>query len=183
MASPIKDLTDKRKYIIDYYKSHPKRSGAKIAKELGISDGYLSQLLSTFKVRKHIVWGTGRQSCALYCKRGHYQTKETHSQGDRCCKLCKRIVSVKYVPSYRKKILGFSKTSYRAMVEKQSSCCAICLKQTDKLVVDHNHKTAQLRELLCNTCNMGIGLFKDDVSVLANAIKYLNQHETLTAEV
>ena len=41
------------------------------------------------------------------------------------------------------------------------------------LVIDHNHRTGQLRGLLCNKCNIGIGYFGEDVWILASAIKYL----------
>ena len=62
--------------------------------------------------------------------------------------------------------------------------CAICnieLRQTQKsrgqsldtVCVDHNHETGNLRGLLCNGCNKGIGLFKDDPEILNKAKEYL----------
>jgi len=45
------------------------------------------------------------------------------------------------------------------------------------LAVDHNHDTGKVRELLCNTCNNGLGCFKDDPKLLQSAIKYLNKHK------
>ena len=39
--------------------------------------------------------------------------------------------------------------------------------------VDHNHETGKVRGLLCNDCNRGIGLLKDNPMFLANALKYL----------
>jgi hypothetical protein len=44
------------------------------------------------------------------------------------------------------------------------------------LVVDHNHKTDNIRELLCYLCNVGLGSFKDDEGRLKNAIAYLRKH-------
>jgi hypothetical protein len=32
------------------------------------------------------------------------------------------------------------------------------------------------RGLLCSLCNMGLGLFKDDVSALRKAVEYLEKH-------
>ena len=39
--------------------------------------------------------------------------------------------------------------------------------------IDHNHKTNKIRGILCGNCNMGLGHFKDNLDVLKNAIKYL----------
>jgi len=73
---------------------------------------------------------------------------------------------------------------YQKTLSEQSNVCAIC-KQTEALkirgkivlmAVDHCHKTGIVRGLLCSNCNRAIGLFKDDVNVLKNAIKYLNAY-------
>jgi len=43
------------------------------------------------------------------------------------------------------------------------------------LAIDHNHLTNKVRGLLCNKCNQGIGFFNDNVHLLSEAIKYLNE--------
>lgn len=63
------------------------------------------------------------------------------------------------------------------MVRVQKGACAIC-KQTKKLVVDHNHTTKQIRGLLCSTCNLGLGMFQDNMDLLESAIRYLYEQET-----
>ena len=60
--------------------------------------------------------------------------------------------------------------------------CPICKKTTipgltSKVVCDHNHKTGHARAWICDSCNTGLGRFKDDVEVLKNAIKYLNDND------
>jgi hypothetical protein len=42
---------------------------------------------------------------------------------------------------------------------------------------DHDHTTNQVRGILCERCNRAIGLLRDDVDVLKNAIKYLERHK------
>ena len=42
-----------------------------------------------------------------------------------------------------------------------------------QIVLDHNHKTGEVRGYLCESCNTGIGRFDDDVTILKRAITYL----------
>lgn len=83
-----------------------------------------------------------------------------------------------------KKQFGINLTDYENMWRKQDGKCLICAEQSkeiDKkygkirdLVVDHCHKTNKIRGLLCGPCNRALGGFRDDVTILKNAIKYLN---------
>ena len=45
-----------------------------------------------------------------------------------------------------------------------------------QLVVDHCHKTGKIRGLICDSCNVGLGRFKDNIDNLKNAIKYLEKN-------
>ena len=65
------------------------------------------------------------------------------------------------------------------MLSDQNGRCAIC---EDDLVfkkggasVDHCHRTGRVRGLLCKHCNVGLGHFRDNVSRLENAIRYLEE--------
>jgi len=56
--------------------------------------------------------------------------------------------------------------------------CPICGKRTiagitSKVVLDHNHRTGEVRGWICDSCNTGIGRFKDDVELLKRAIKFI----------
>lgn len=44
----------------------------------------------------------------------------------------------------------------------------------DVVALDHNHITGNIRGLLCNACNKGLGLFKDSVELLNKAKDYLS---------
>lgn len=74
---------------------------------------------------------------------------------------------------------------YNELNEKQGGVCAICKTAcvymdkdgnqfTRRLAVDHCHETGNIRGLLCSSCNGGLGLFKDDIKLLKNTIKYLS---------
>jgi hypothetical protein len=67
------------------------------------------------------------------------------------------------------------------MLVEQNYRCAICGtdKPTGKWVVfavDHCHVTGKVRGLLCNECNRGMGLLRDDATLLRKAADYLDSH-------
>jgi hypothetical protein len=56
--------------------------------------------------------------------------------------------------------------------------CPICKKRTiagvtSKVVLEHDHHTGKARAWVCDSCNTGIGRFKDDTEILRRAIKFL----------
>jgi hypothetical protein len=72
---------------------------------------------------------------------------------------------------------GISLDEKNEMVKKQNYKCAICGSDiTQKACVDHNHETDKVRELLCDSCNTGIGMFKENIQVMQKAIDYLIKH-------
>lgn len=50
--------------------------------------------------------------------------------------------------------------------------CVICGSK-EPLVVDHDHHTGEIRGMLCNHCNRGLGHFRDDPMLLEFAAQYL----------
>jgi len=105
------------------------------------------------------------------------------------CKTCRSAYGKIYFKRERTKILrkqaakryelghgrlrryGLTRQSYENMVQNQNGKCAIC-KQPAKLCVDHNHETGQVRALLCCTCNLGFGAFKENPNVISSALDY-----------
>jgi hypothetical protein len=75
---------------------------------------------------------------------------------------------------------GLSPGQYAALLAAQDGGCAICgATEPGKgryMHVDHCHSNGGVRGLLCASCNLGLGKFKDDTDVLARAIDYLNRH-------
>ena len=64
---------------------------------------------------------------------------------------------------------------YNNKCEEQDFKCQICGKKK-KLYVDHNHSTNEVRGLLCDLCNRGIGMLQEDPQILINAINYLKKY-------
>jgi len=70
---------------------------------------------------------------------------------------------------------GISQEQYDEMVRALEGKCEICNRPSEKLVVDHNHSTGEVRGLLCNSCNLSLGGFKDSVLIIESAIRYLKE--------
>ena len=73
----------------------------------------------------------------------------------------------------RFKLYGVTKEDYDRMYEGQNGECNICNKYYELLFIDHCHNDGHVRGLLCNSCNRGLGVFKDDISLLEKAIAHL----------
>ena len=76
-------------------------------------------------------------------------------------------------------VYGISPEDFEQMCASQGYKCAIC---GDELVfnkmangahLDHDHRTKWVRGVLCGSCNLGLGKFKDDPDILIKAAKYL----------
>jgi hypothetical protein len=67
------------------------------------------------------------------------------------------------------------KSDYEQLLQKQKNRCAICGVENEisRLAIDHNHKTLEIRGLLCHECNSGIAYFDENTEYLAKAMIYL----------
>lgn len=68
---------------------------------------------------------------------------------------------------------GLLEEDYKNLLLAQDGKCAICKCILTNVTVDHDHETDAIRGLLCNECNLGLGNFKDNLSILESAMKYL----------
>lgn len=92
------------------------------------------------------------------------------------CKSCRNI---------HRQVTRKGYSEFDALLSEQGGCCAICgihfLDAKNKFRVDHNHETLQIRGLLCQHCNSGLGFFKDSPTRLAMAIEYLVKNDGITS--
>jgi hypothetical protein len=94
------------------------------------------------------------------------------------CKTC-RNMRKRYRTLYVK--YNITGNQMEQMFVLQSGKCAICgeeFKDARSINVDHNHKTGQVRQLLCRGCNYGIGFLRENTETLQKAINYLNKWST-----
>lgn len=115
---------------------------------------YHVNLLGSFGVRK---------DCKECIKKYHADKKELDPIGTRIA-----LKNTNLMRNYNITI-----EEYNKLLEEQEGKCAIC----DKLMVephlDHDHSTGKIRALLCQQCNMGIGMFGDDPDLVVKAAAYL----------
>jgi hypothetical protein len=71
---------------------------------------------------------------------------------------------------------GLSPEAWREMLASQDHKCKICINplgEAQERHIDHCHETQQMRGVLCNTCNVGLGMFQDSSDLLRAALAYL----------
>lgn len=101
----------------------------------------------------------------------------TSINGVYCKKVCHKCTNLKkYNINYR---------NYLNLLNNQGNKCAICLNEETihhrnkinkmPLSVDHDHKTGEIRGLLCYRCNSALGLLYDNKENLLKAYNYLNK--------
>lgn len=83
---------------------------------------------------------------------------------------------------YEQNRQGVEFESAKIVRDSWDGICEIC--KTDvpsgpkkSWCLDHDHQTGQARGILCAACNVGLGMFKDNVDILDSAMKYLLQHK------
>jgi len=69
---------------------------------------------------------------------------------------------------------NLSVEDYNKLLEKNNFICQIC-KSDKELCIDHDHKTGNIRGILCRSCNKGLGHFFDNIDILKGAIFYLEK--------
>lgn len=79
------------------------------------------------------------------------------------------------------KIYGLTIEQYNSLAEKQNHQCAICgaisiAERHGRLLIDHNHATGKVRELLCQSCNITLGASKENCERLRLCADYLDKH-------
>jgi hypothetical protein len=103
---------------------------------------------------------------------------------NRLCKTCSREQSSNWWRNNKSKKrdanlryeYGITLERFEELKAAQNNSCAVCnslFSDSEKACVDHCHTTNKVRGLLCHNCNRALGLFKDSLHSLNNAIKYL----------
>jgi Autographiviridae endonuclease VII len=121
--------------------------------------------------------------CHLWLSYEHFSVDNKERDGlfyqCRKCKAKHRKQKYNYEDNRRRRLrntYGITQRQYDRMLEEQGGVCASCKKpethrrnnlsmQTDvirSLSVDHDHKTGDVRSLLCSSCNVALGRMNED---------------------
>lgn len=117
-----------------------------------------------------------------WCRSCEYESSKSRISGYSVekRKAYKRAYYLKHPETWQRLRLiryGITIEEYTEMKSAQKNRCAICGKESDKvLVVDHAHNNGKVRGLLCHKCNKGLGFLDDSEEVLESAITYLRIH-------
>ena len=125
------------------------------------------------------------------CSEFFYKRSTSRDGFDFWCKGCK-----KEYDKIRNELKRFNKYNitiedYEKIRSEQDNKCAICgidfdylskirkdlVPRTGKPRIDHDHRTYNVRGLLCTDCNIVLGCFKDNPFIIIKAIKYLQEHQ------
>lgn len=104
------------------------------------------------------------------------------------CRLCEKEKDINDYPLFSTKEAGRKNTCKEcsrqlSQVRKElkqnnppppSGPCPICNIHTESWILDHCHYGNSFRGYICNSCNLGIGRFNDDIFLLQKAIDYLS---------
>ena len=130
---------------------------------------------------------TGDKNEKKICNRCHcllpveeFSTNQRNKHGPirrPTCKSCRRDIIDKRAPSTKQ-----AKEMKRKRPKKgEAFKCPICAKRTivgatARIVADHDHRTGNIRDFICESCNTGLGRFQNGQDCVRNLLEYLKEH-------
>ncbi|MDD7599445.1 MAG: Hpy99I family type II restriction endonuclease [Campylobacter sp.] len=119
--------------------------------------------------------------CHVLKPTAEFSVNQTDAKGNKTtrpsCNDCRKIIDGKKLSSKEKKRMDEIAPSKGSVF-----VCPICEKRsivgvTANLVRDHSHETGKGREWICDSCNTGLGRFKDSADFLQKVIDYLKKYK------
>lgn len=165
--------------------SLPGQSGKTHVYVIGRNEEFL---IDSTGLKKVDVEKTGKGHSRKICNRcfvlklqEKFETNQTDAKGNKTsrptCRECRRDIDKR--PATGK---ALAKLKQGAPAKGTLWQCPICEKRnivgvTAKVVIDHDHDEGRPRGYLCDSCNTGLGRFKNGKDYLRNAITYLEHYE------
>lgn len=164
---PKKILNEIEPRVVELYSSG--LSTFKVSAKLRDEGIFVGQNWIRGVVKRHGVLRTLRESlafrhytCEVTCV-GCHEKFETERSFAKYCSIC----APTDIASRRLANYGLTDKQFSQLLEKQYNACAVCKtsfcelpihrNKKTSIVIDHNHKTGQVRGLLCQSCNVTIG--------------------------
>ena len=117
--------------------------------------------------------------CHILKPKSKFDRNQTNARGRPTtrpsCKDCRKVIDGEKMPAAERRRMNKKRPQSKTIF-----VCPICEKRsivglTAKFVPDHDHDTGMGREWICDSCNTGLGRFKDDIAILETAIEYLKR--------
>lgn len=143
----------------------------------------------------------GRDKRAVYCndkckRNGKYKARSVKSASCHpgkklvakgLCSVCYKLKNgYVYDKAHKrnwhlKSTYGIDQQIFDWVLAAQKNKCNVCEKELklggkrtkDHAVVDHDHITHKVRGIICHACNVAIGMFNDNPSVMVKAANYV----------
>ena len=94
---------------------------------------------------------------------------------------CKACHNAGNNSAYWLRAYGMPREGVDEMRAKQSNRCALCAER-DPGHLDHDHASGGVRALLCQRCNVALGLLRDDPDLMRAAAEYIEFHRSRYAK-
>lgn len=120
----------------------------------------------------------GRSIYCYNCRKKISKAKRATNSHKQNRKLTRKRYARKERDYLLKSRYGITADQFDAIFLSQNNTCALCTSDKSdgkNFVVDHCHKTGNIRGILCSYCNRALGMFKDDPETLKQAIRYLEK--------
>ena len=146
-----------------------------------------SFVLPNAEVKKFNPLRTGKGYGGKICNKCHvllnhsrFDVNQTDSRGGKTsrpsCRKCRLDIDKRVLTAKQMRELNKSRPRKGTLWR-----CPICRKRsivgvTAKVVLDHDKAEGRTRAFICDSCNTGLGRFKNGENILHNAIHYLSQH-------
>lgn len=122
-----------------------------------------------------------KERMAELSRMNYEKNKERIREYSKAYYLANKSAALSQSRARKLKMYGMTEDCYAEMAASQNHSCLICgihqlsASKAMKLYVDHCHSTGIVRGLLCQKCNAGLGMFKDNPLLLQKAMEYLSR--------
>lgn len=120
--------------------------------------------------------GRPRAYCCKKCYNKHYHRTHEGASSKRRRLYYERYPDKKRLYKERQiaKTYGLSLDEYEVLLKKANHCCEACGRTPNKkrLAIDHCHDSERLRGVLCDQCNLALGLLGDGPEGVKQLLDY-----------
>jgi len=94
---------------------------------------------------------------------------------------CRDCAAERSLDAHYKTRYGITNQDKLNLIEEQNNKCDCCKKEFNdtprgKPVVDHCHTTGAVRKILCDRCNVALGIVNEDVELCLNLVEYIKRN-------